>query len=221
MKRRGLTLAGSIVGTVLFGLMTFGQVIMVPIIATSANIAINFDGTVDEVMRSILYVLFALSLISLMFYIVCLVLNACTIPASSASPEKYRAKRGLIISTIVFNFITFLYSFGVSIFACLAYMAIINIFNIFMLFGVLTSGILLLVDLCREKSRVQEWQNSAPRPIPPQQVAPPRPAPENKPEGSIEMLEFELTRLNRLKANGVITEEECNNLKQKILENFK
>ena len=217
MKRRGLIFSGTIVGTVLFALLTFGCAIEIPILTTTIELIISAATEQTAVYASIMYVIVPLLIVSLLFYVTSLVLNACSIPVASATAEKFRKRRGVIIATVVFDFVTFFFSFGSTIFQFVAYYNPFAVFSILMEFGILASGILLLVDLCREKSRAQQSQNApAAAPAP---VAKPEPTPEPKPEpkNEIDAMAAELNKLNQLKQSGIISDEEYTQLKHKIL----
>lgn len=199
MNKRPLTLTGTVLCTVLFSILSLYQILQF-IILSFANAVLSGENVGDGLITNLV----TFSFISLIIYIVCLVLNACTISAGSANSQKYKSKRGLIITTAVFNILAFLYSFGVIIFQFVSYFNPFTIVSFVMQIGILIGGIFLLVDLAKEKQRIAD-NNLVD--TSPQVVS----------TNEIDAMTQELNKLNALKQTGVISEEEYQQLKHKIL----
>lgn len=137
--KRIMTLVGGIIGTVFTAIFS-----LIMLIGITAILAILFDlGS-----GSMISALFALiGLLEIALGIVALVLNAMCIGKFSYTHEKYVAKRGLIITAIVFNFL-------------LALLLIISLatqfsaLTMFVFLACLATGVLYIVDMSLEKKRV-------------------------------------------------------------------
>ena len=207
--KRPLTSTGTILCTVIFSILIFGQILSCILLSVASSV-ISFEtsigGNSDAAVVSLISTLVILSVVSLIIYIICLVLNACSISASSATPKRYKNKKGLLITTAVFNILVFLFSLCVNIFQFVSYFNPFQILSFVVEIGILLGGIFLIVDLIKEKQRVEDYQE--------EQVSfsPQAPA-----SNEIDSITAELNKLNRLKENGVISDAEYEQLKHKIL----
>lgn len=86
--------------------------------------------------------------------VVSLILNAVSISAFACSAEKYRKKRGLIITTIVFNFL-------LALLLLLTVFTSASLVTVLVLIASIVAVVLYIVDLCLEGKRVAKAQQTA------------------------------------------------------------
>lgn len=142
MKKRGLTLAGGIVGTVVCSILTILFLLAVMVLL---DVAAELGGGGAVVMVGVLM---------LLVNVAGLVLNILSICTFGKTPEKFNKWKGTVITAIVFNFIIGIYSL---------YTGIVGGENvgtmlIYVLFAIalVTAAILMIVDVCLEKKRAAQ-----------------------------------------------------------------
>lgn len=153
--KRGLTLAGGIIGTIVnAGVIAFVGITLVPAmfvvgtVAGSATGSTSADAAVGALAGLTGMFLVLLIIASLAFAIVALILNAVAIGAWHGDAEKYRRRRGVIIAAIVFNVFVIIYglvTFGV-LYGSLIAAALVAV------------SVFYIVDLCLEKNRIAKAQ---------------------------------------------------------------
>lgn len=147
--KRPMNLIASIFGTVANAvqavvnlLSLYAFMIATMMIFDTGNVASNM----------IMLLMFGVSLILELLIITALVLCCCNFPSFSASPEKYKARRKLTIATIVFNFL--IIALFIVYFASGTLQLTALLLNGLSMALLLASNVLYIVDLCREKKRV-------------------------------------------------------------------
>ncbi|MBQ8444033.1 MAG: hypothetical protein IJX25_01590 [Clostridia bacterium] len=141
--KRVKTLVGGILGVVGVSIFTavylFGLLLIFDILFSSGASA--NEGII------------ILTLLIAIFNIVTIILNACSISAWSKDKERYSKKKGLIITTIIFNFIVSFYDLYSLITAEESGLTVMLIYIIAIAFT-LVANILFIIDLAQEKKRV-------------------------------------------------------------------
>ena len=153
--KRGLTLAGGIIGTVVnAGIIALVSIMLVPAMFVVGAAAGGSTGssTADAALGAVAglagMMLVMMVIASLAFAIVALILNAVSIGAWHGDAEKYRKRRGTIITAIVFNVFVMIYgfiTFGV-VYGALIAVALIAV------------SVFYIVDLCLENNRIAKAQ---------------------------------------------------------------
>ncbi len=127
-------------------------------------------------------------------FVVDLILNAVSINAWN-NEEKFKKKKATIITAIVFNFICAI----IAIFSINGEASTASIvFSIIILIGLIVASILDIIDLSTKKDVKQVTENT-----------------ENEDKGISEKIE----KLNKLKEEDKITEEEYNSMKEDAIKN--
>lgn len=140
--RRPITLVGFILGTVMHSVYTIAELFVVALII---DLVVSAGATTSTFMALILLITLALSIISLVF-------NAIAISAWNKKPEAYKKKRGIIITAIVFNFIVvLLLIIGMT-------GKTVGVFDIIFMISLIATNVLAIVDLAREKGKVNKIQ---------------------------------------------------------------
>ena len=136
--KRNLTLAGSILGVIGSSIATIVfTVVFFALLAGSASID-YIQSQMPEGYEVTMATIVALAIVCFIFIIVCIfgiVFNAKTINTANLPKEEFKAKKGLIVTAIVFDFILCLFVYATAVLLCAA--------------------ILILVDLTKEKDRVE------------------------------------------------------------------
>lgn len=146
MKKRPFTLVAGILGIVFLSLFVIDVVLVL-----AAEDVFNASGGFSF---TILMRYFIPALLS----IVAIIIHACLLNAFSASPEKYKAKRGKIVASIVLNLIVAL--FVIVNLTCPSVEASITttsniVINVLVLVGIALATVFFLTDLFLEKRRVE------------------------------------------------------------------
>ena len=205
--KRSLTKAGSIINIILsvistffYGYASFAMYIVVAI-------AHDIDSQAQE--TSQLIAMFIVMMAIAVLSIVTIVLSAIAIKKSKLSIHEFNRRKGsvvaLFICTMILAGLHVYYIIGSE----LAFFSIINtiMFSITSLF--------VLIDLCKNKKALKNAPVEEIMDQPAKQPVEAQPT-QVKPE---ENIEDRLIKINNLKAQGLITEDEYNKLKQdKILE---
>ena len=147
--KRGLTLAGSIIGTVFSALSTLGAFLLV----LGAFGLASLGGTVEEPeIAGAMVIVGGIYALALAFSVTCLDLNAICIKGYKADPEKYHRLRGTIIAAIVFNFLVVVSQ----IYSLFTTVGAFNIaIGVLVLLALVAANVFMIVDLCLEKKRLQ------------------------------------------------------------------
>ena len=136
--KRNLTLSGSILGVIGSSIATIVfTVVFFALLAGSASID-YIQSQMPEGYEITMATIVALAIVCFIFIIVCIfgiVFNAKTINTANLPKEEFKAKKGLIVTAIVFDFILCLFFYATAVLLCAA--------------------ILILVDLTKEKDRVE------------------------------------------------------------------
>ncbi len=236
--KRPMTLVASIIATVFFGIEVFATFIgLVAVADLASSVGASLPGY-----------FYAVMVITLLFVATSLVLNILCIPTWNKSFEIYRKRRGVHISTLVFNFL--------SVVMVLIGTSEWTFYTVLFILAVVATIALYIVDLCLENKRMarqgyaaqpnyadynqqgfgyaeqpqqpsnyiskahaeyfqQPAQNAQPQYQQPAQQVPPQIAIQpTQPNGA---LEAKLERLNQMKVNGLITEEEFTALKKSYI----
>ena len=136
--KRNLTLSGSILGVIGSSIATIVfTVVFFALLAGSASID-YIQSQMPEGYEITMATIVALAIVCFIFIIVCIfgiVFNAKTINTANLPKEEFKAKKGVIVTAIVFDFILCLFFYATAVLLCAA--------------------ILILVDLTKEKDRVE------------------------------------------------------------------
>ena len=193
--KRPLTLTGGILGIV-------GNAIFSILLIIGLYLVGGFMG--NMIIIPILFLMIAITALILAIFV--------TI-AYNKNAEVFKKRFGVIITSIVFNFIISVYLL-ITLFT--TYGAYIIVYLI--LFGVvLTAAILNLVDICRENGKVKALNKSN---ITETKATQSKPAVATKPvqaKPSTETLESKLEKLKKMLDDGLIDEEEFKELKMNYI----
>ncbi len=133
MKKRYFTLTAGIIGTATLG------------ITSMLFLMAMFFAIINEQNDS--YSTLAIICVLLVFSIIGLVLNACSISAYSNSAEKYKVKKLLLITSVVFNF-------GHIVIFALATLS--NAIFLLFLLALVAANVFYILDLVRESKPINE-----------------------------------------------------------------
>lgn len=223
MKRK-LARAGFITATSITAVLSFimfaGLIYLIGIL----NLA---DEIVDPTIRATIGPLAIIIMVfAVLFCIACLVLNSCCIPQTS-SAQKMNKKKGLVITTLVFNFIL------------IAFMLLITIDSlgdaamyVLCMLGLITSNVLILVDLAHLSKAVNAELFAENNVVVEEKIENKSVVKEetqnnivdNEQESSqpkseeMDDLEAELNKLMLMKEKKLITEEEFEQLKKRAID---
>ncbi len=136
--KRNLTLTGSILGVIGSSIATIVfTVVFFALLAGSASID-YIQSQMPEGYEITMATIVALAIVCFIFIIVCIfgiVFNAKTINTANLPKEEFKAKKGVIVTAIVLDFILCLFVYATAVLLCAA--------------------VLILVDLTKEKDRVE------------------------------------------------------------------
>lgn len=219
--KRIMTLVSAIAGTVMSGITMFFSFIFA--VAGVGVGAMDGQEYVDQVTGDIYTVQTGIAadvliVIGVVLAIICIagiIINALCIKQWKAPVGKY--KKGLIVTAVIFNFIS----------AILCFMMVATIFFAFIF---IASAIVYIVDICREKRRVENAKvedvkvvnevNDGKAEAVIEVKAQPDVKPAAKPTAKVvekDSLEDRIVRLNEMKKKGLITDEEYEVLKKDII----
>lgn len=201
--RKKLALTGFILATCISAIavlaMIMSAIFVIDVVAGSAGSGLIIAVIVLEVL----------------FFIGSLVLNAVAIPTTS-SASKFKKRKGLVITAIVFNFIAvFMYILSMTTgIDSSTFMSII-----FML-ALIAANVLIIVDLARNGKALEqeEYQNGEMFTHTPEakEISTQTSVAQNN--DSTDALEEEINKLLLLKAKNLITDEEFAELKKHAIE---
>lgn len=190
--KRPLTLTSAILGTVFQGILSLSSVILfIELIDYLEGSALTF----------VLLLTIAIAVLGLIF-------NILSIPAWNKTPEVFRKKRGFIITAVVFNLVVVV----LSLIGYAGGEARVNILSILMLIGLTTASVMFIVDMAIEGKRAAKFaqQNQPAEEVAAQAVA-------TQAGSAPSSLEEKLVKLNQMKEQGIIDEQEYNELKKKYI----
>lgn len=136
--KRNLTLAGSILGVTGSSIATVVFTMLFFVLLAGSTSYEYIQSQMPEGYEITMATIVALAIVCFIFIIVCIfgiVFNAKTINTANLPKEEFKAKKGVIVTAIVFDFILCLFVYATAILLCAA--------------------ILILVDLTKEKDRVE------------------------------------------------------------------
>ena len=191
--KRPLTLTSAILGTVFQGILALESIIL--FVAMMDLVA---GATGAGTLAIVMIVTIAIAVLGLIF-------NILSIPAWNKAPEVFRKKRGVIITAIVFNLLIVV----LSLIGYAGEGATVNVLSILMLLCLIASSIMYIVDLATEKKRVAELEA--------QNATEETEAEAEATVSTATALEEKLVKLNQMKEQGIIDEEEYNELKKKYI----
>ena len=202
--KRPLTLIAAILATVLVGIDFLIELIgFFQIISLLSNPSINASGIGGAL---------ALMVIMILIIATCLILNICSIPTWNKDAQGYKKKKGLLIATIVFNFIA-MFLYIISMLGGLSN-AFSLILVIIVMISLLASSTLYIVDLARESSKVEKLAKTTEQ-VSAQETSPAQKEPA---KSNSQPLETKLEKLNEMKKNGLISTEEYESIKKSYID---
>lgn len=191
--RRKLAFSGFILGTVITAITAFFMLI-------GGIVIIEMLSSVD----ADAYI--AIVVVEVLFFIATLVLNAVSISATT-NAKKFDRRKGLVITTIVFNFLAMLVYIMPMTTEVLS-TGVIVVYVLLML-ALIASNVLAIVDLSLNKKAIKKEEN-----IDKQEIETVKEATQGKDDN----LEEEINKLMLMKAKNIITEEEFEALKKHAIE---
>ena len=216
-KRRSLSLSAGILNIIAYAIYILLTMFLgyVTFIAIALIIDLNATASVN------IYSIIGSCVVRLILAITSIIMSAKIIKLSKASVQDYNAAKSKILSVIIINFIVVAYGLisylisGIS-----ADLLLISIGEILMFAIMLIVAILLIVDINKNKKLANQEQASiiagsqtTVEPTIQPAVQPSLPVEPAAPDDKVEKLE----RLNELKANGLISQEEYEKLKADII----
>ena len=150
-----------------------------------------------------------LSLILVLISVLALVFSAVCIAPWNKSAEDYKKKKGMIITAVVFNFISTLATLIMLIAGSSGWVVVVMILGMLL---AIASAVLLLVDICREGGKVSKQETTT-------QVNGTVASNDSKLVAA-ETFEKKLAKLNAMKEHGIITEEEYSEIKKSYVKEF-
>lgn len=142
--KRNLTLAGSILGVTGSSIATVVFTMLFFVLLAGSTSYEYIQSQMPEGYEITMATIVALAIVCFIFIIVCIfgiVFNAKTINTANLPKEEFKAKKGVIVTAIVFDFILCLFVYATAVLLCAA--------------------VLILVDLTKEKDRVESVVTSA------------------------------------------------------------
>ncbi len=136
--KRNLTLSGSILGVIGSSIATVVFTMLFFVLLAGSTSYEYIQSQMPEGYEITMATIVALAIVCFIFIIVCIfgiVFNAKTINTANLPKEEFKAKKGVIVTAIVFDFILCLFVYATAVLLCAA--------------------ILILVDLTKEKDRVE------------------------------------------------------------------
>ena len=142
--KRNLTLAGSILGVIGSSIATVVFTMLFFVLLADSTSYEYIQSQMPEGYEITMATIVALAIVCFIFIIVCIfgiVFNAKTINTANLPKEEFKAKKGVIVTAIVLDFILCLFVYATAVLLCAA--------------------VLILVDLTKEKDRVESVVTSA------------------------------------------------------------
>lgn len=196
--RRKLAFSGFILGTCIMAITTFFMLIGAIMVAD----LLAGTGSTDT------GAVIAVIVLEMLFYIAILILNALSISATTTA-SKFDRRKGLVITTIVFNFIAvFMYILSISVSGTGVGMSGVIVFYVIFMLALIASNVLAIVDLARngtalEREKAKDNKEEVVSKVRSQEVS-----------KDTDGLEEELNKLIAMKEKNLITDEEFAELKK-------
>lgn len=197
--KRALTLTGAILGLV--GGAFLSIVYLITLIGVIELMSYGYEAVGALI----------LTLILILVSVLALVFSAVCIAPWNKSAEDYKKKKGMIITAVVFNFISTLATLIMLIAGSSGWVVVVMILGMLL---AIASAVLLLVDICTENGKIEKaGKQVATQPA----VAS---AANDAKLASAETFEKKLAKLNAMKEHGIITEEEYTEIKKTYVKEF-
>lgn len=219
-KKRPLTKAGSIVDIVIASItvvVSFYTIIMLASVMSVASSMTELAAMLTELLSTtitaetarLMFTVMILAYVAeILFDVVIIILGAFTCARSNWTVENYANKKGVQISLVVFNFIMVLFGF----ISCIS-----NAMSIIPLLVYVMCAVFVLVDLCRNQKDFKTYSDPNYVEPTPTQPQPWRHQPEPK-EPNLNEVYKTLSDLKTLLDNQVITQQEYDEMKRKIID---
>lgn len=209
--RRKLAFSGFITATCITALLSFVMFIALIYLINILSIIVNEAERTAGMLATIIMA------ITVLFSIACLILNSCSI-SSTTTAQKMNKRKGLVITSIVFNFIVIFFLLAVSV-----ENGATAIFYIICMLGLIASNVLILIDVARLSKAVNAELFAENNIVTEEKIENPIEeikTEENSQPKNEEMddLESELNKLMLMKEKNLITEEEFNLLKKRAID---
>lgn len=208
-NKRTLTKAGAIVSIVSWSLNILLGAYLLGVLAYIL-MAYSSMGVMDAEVQAVLLSTGITVIISLAISIILVVYSVRTLKYSKLDCKEYASKKGTILFVAIVNLLNVVYSI-VSMFD--SGFDWTSIVSILIVLGLLASAILIIVDFCKNNKELQA-QELAEKTAQTEVQAQPEVV---NPEPVEETVEDKLAKLNKMKADGLISEEEYNQMKADLL----
>ncbi len=209
--RRKLAFSGFITATCITALLSFVMFIALIYLINILSIIVNEAERTAGMLATIIMA------ITVLFSIACLILNSCSI-SSTTTAQKMNKRKGLVITSIVFNFIIIFFLLAVSV-----ENGATAVFYIICMLGLIASNVLILIDVARLSKAVNAELFAENNIVTEEKIENPIEeikTEENSQPKNEEMddLESELNKLMLMKEKNLITEEEFDLLKKRAID---
>ena len=209
--RRKLAFSGFITATCITALLSFVMFIALIYLINILSIIVNEAERTAGMLATIIMA------ITVLFSIACLILNSCSI-SSTTTAQKMNKRKGLVITSIVFNFIIIFFLLAVSV-----ENGATAVFYIICMLGLIASNVLILIDVARLSKAVNAELFAENNIVTEEKIENPieeikteeNSQPKNK---EMDDLESELNKLMLMKEKNLITEEEFEQLKKRAID---
>ena len=208
-NKRTLTKAGAITSIVAWSLNILLGIYVVAMLAYVISIA-KAAGQLDESVQAVIITSVASIVVSIGISILLLVFSVKILKFARLDNKEYAAKKGTILFVAIVNLLNVVYSIISMAQDGFDWTGAISILIVL---GLLASAILILVDYSKNNKELQA-QELAEKAVATEVKAEPEvvnPAPVE------ETVEDKLAKLNKMKADGLISEEEYNQMKADLL----
>ena len=209
--RRKLAFSGFITATCITALLSFVMFIALIYLINILSIIVSEAERTAGMLATIIMA------ITVLFSIACLILNSCSI-SSTTTAQKMNKRKGLVITSIVFNFIIIFFLLAVSV-----ENGATAVFYIICMLGLIASNVLILIDVARLSKAVNAELFAENNIVTEEKIENPIEeikTEENSQPKNEEMddLESELNKLMLMKEKNLITEEEFDLLKKRAID---
>lgn len=154
--KRTKSLVASILGTVVTSIL-----VLLFFFSIITAIGLLPSNATNETEYAIWIMVIAFLVVIELFLIVALVLNSVTFGHINGSPEKYAKRKGVTITTIVFNFLVMLILVAYCFYAKGFLIAVLLISAA----TLIAANVLYIIDLTQEKERVEQFNKQQENPI--------------------------------------------------------
>lgn len=198
--KRALTLTGAILGLVGGVFSTVWTLISVIGVIDMMSYSYYYGNLTGSLILAIIF--FVVSLLTLIF-------SAVSIPAWNKTAEIYKKKKAMIITAMVFNFLTMILNL---IILCVGMTGWVVIFIVLAMLLCLACAVIFIIDLCLENRRISKQGSTA-------KVAEVAVSNDAK-LAAAEVFEKKLAKLNAMKEHGIISDEEYSEIKKSYVKEF-